>query len=185
MKDKFATCYSEDVQKQINPGNGDANGEVNVDLRLTALKPLHASWLVDLYNHLSSDIGRRHIAKGWEKAGIAQLLDESFSLPPEDPFEEIEGSIEISWKGHVTILSILDNVSEEQEDFFITVRLTFRGIQLPLRDSILVLFQLMILTYNFCKKGKKSNLIVNFAKLNSLQTQFFSAIAKLKTREMC
>ena len=29
-------------------------------------------------------------------AGIAQVLDESFSLPPEDPFEEIEGSIEIS-----------------------------------------------------------------------------------------
>ena len=29
------------------------------------------------------------------------------------------------------------------------------------------------------------DLIVNFAKLNSLQTQFFSAIAKLKTREMC
>ena len=28
------------------------------------------------------------------------------------------------------------------------------------------------------------DLIVNFAKLNSLQTQFFSAIAKLKTREM-
>ena len=37
-----------------------------------------------------------HIAKGWEKAGIAQLLDESFSLSLEDPFEEIEGSIEIS-----------------------------------------------------------------------------------------
>ena len=35
-------------------------------------------------------------AKGWEKAGIAQLLDESFYLSPEDPFEEIEGSIEIS-----------------------------------------------------------------------------------------
>lgn len=96
MKDKFTTWYSEEVQKQITPGNGDANGEVNVDLRLTALKPLHASWLVDLYNHLGSDIGRRHIAKGWEKASIAQLLDESFSLPPEDPFEEIEGSIEIS-----------------------------------------------------------------------------------------
>ena len=35
MKDKFTTWYSEEVQKQINPGNGDANGEVNVDLRLT------------------------------------------------------------------------------------------------------------------------------------------------------
>ena len=118
MKDKFTTWYSEEVQKQINPGNGDANGEVNVDLRLTTLQPLHASWLVDQYNHLSSDIGRRHIAEGWEKAGIAQLLDESLSLPPEDPFEAIEASIEISQKGHVTILSILDNDSEEQEDFF-------------------------------------------------------------------
>ena len=86
---QITSWYSEEVQKQINPGNGDANGEVNVDLRLTALKPLHAS-------HLSCDIGRCHIAKGWEKAGIAKLLDESFSLPPEDPFEEIEASLEIS-----------------------------------------------------------------------------------------
>ena len=28
--------------------------------------------------------------------GQTKLLDELFSLPPEDPFEEIEGSIEIS-----------------------------------------------------------------------------------------
>ena len=39
-------------------------------------------------------------------------------IPAEDPFEETEGSIEISYKGHVTILSILDNDSEEQEDLF-------------------------------------------------------------------
>ena len=56
---------------------------------------------------------------GKRLASIAQLLDESFSLPPEDPFEETEGSVEISWKGHVTILSILDDDSEEQEDFFL------------------------------------------------------------------
>ena len=36
--------------------------------------------LVDLCNHLSSDIGRRHVAKEWGKADIAKLLDESFSL---------------------------------------------------------------------------------------------------------
>ena len=35
MQDKFTTWYSEEIQKQLNPGNGDANGEVNVDLRLT------------------------------------------------------------------------------------------------------------------------------------------------------
>ena len=76
MKGKITTWYSEEVQKQINPGNGDANGEVNVDLRLRALKPLHASWLVDLYNHLSSDIGRRYrryigrVGKGWHRPTI-------------------------------------------------------------------------------------------------------------------
>ena len=91
---QVTTWYSEDVEKQLNPGNGDSNGEVNVDLRLTALKPFHASWLVDLYNHLSSDIGTSlHIAKGWGKNGIAKLLDESFSLSPEDLFQEIERSL--------------------------------------------------------------------------------------------
>ena len=50
--------YTPEVQKEINSGNGDANSEVNVNLRLTALKPLRTSWLVDLYNHLGSDIVR-------------------------------------------------------------------------------------------------------------------------------
>ena len=47
-------------------------------------------------------------------------------------------------------------------------------------------FNCWLLTHNFCKKVKKeSHLIVNFAKLNSLQTHFISVIAKLKTPEMC
>ena len=45
--------------------------------------------------HISPHISPHHIAKGWGKAGIAQLLEESFSPLPEDPSEEIEGSIEI------------------------------------------------------------------------------------------
>jgi len=81
------TWYFEEVQQQIKAGHSDSNGEVNVDLRLTALKPVHASWLVGLCNHLSSDIGRRHVAKEWGKADIAKLLDESFSLFPEDLFK--------------------------------------------------------------------------------------------------
>ena len=50
---------------------------------------------------------------------------------------------------------------------------------MPWRSSVLICVQL---TYNFWTNWKNN---VNFAKLNSLQTQFFSAIAKLKTREMC
>ena len=55
-----------------------------------------------------------------------------------------------------------------QEDLLIALRLTFRGIQLSW------------LTYNFL-----SHLIVNLPILNSLQTQCFSAFAKLKTYEIC
>ena len=36
------------------------------------------------------------------------------------------------------MLPVLDNDTEEQEDFFITVRRTLRGIQLPSRGSILL-----------------------------------------------
>ena len=37
-------------------GNDD---DIEVDLRLSVLKPLHATWLVSLYNHLTSSDGKR------------------------------------------------------------------------------------------------------------------------------
>ena len=93
IKDKFTTWYSDEVKQQIESG-GDCT-DINVDLRLTVLKPLHTVWLVDLYNHLSSPVGVGHIAKGWEKAGISGLLDEQTNLPQEDPLTDIELALEI------------------------------------------------------------------------------------------
>ena len=93
MKDKFTALYSNEVKQQIESG-GDST-DVNVDLRLTVLKPFHAVWLVDLYNHLTSPVGVRLVAKGWEKAGISDLLDGQTDLPPEDPFTDIELALEI------------------------------------------------------------------------------------------
>ena len=45
---------------------------------------------MDLYNHLTSPLCVRRIAKGWDKAGISDLLDGQTDLPPEDPFTDIE-----------------------------------------------------------------------------------------------
>ena len=74
MKDKFTTWYPEEVHKQINPGKGNANGEVNVDLRLTALKLLHASWFVDPCATISAVIliGTTSLkgGKGWHRPTI-------------------------------------------------------------------------------------------------------------------
>ena len=46
----FTTWYSVEVQKQMELGN--STGEVV--LGLSVLNPLHATWLVSLYNHLTA-----------------------------------------------------------------------------------------------------------------------------------
>ena len=64
--------------------------DVDVDLRLSVLKPIHATWIVSMYNHLSSSEGRQSIAKGWKKAGVTDVVGVSKQLPPEDPFEDLD-----------------------------------------------------------------------------------------------
>ena len=64
--------------------------DVDVDLRLFVLKPIHATWIVSRYNQLSSSEGRQSIAKGWKKAGVTDVVSGSKKLPPEDPFEDLD-----------------------------------------------------------------------------------------------
>ena len=86
-KKEFITYYSAQVQQQLE---GRTNLEdINVDLRLSMIKPLHAQWLVNMYNFFTQPNGRKVILKGWKKAGIAGLLDNTTLLSPEDPFETI------------------------------------------------------------------------------------------------
>ena len=49
---------------------------MNVDLKLSVLKPIHATWLVETsqYNFFTSAQWRVHGLKGWEKAGIKGIL---------------------------------------------------------------------------------------------------------------
>ena len=64
--------------------------DVDVDLRLSVLKPIHETWIVSMYNHFSSSEGRRSIAKGWKKASVSDVVSGSKKLPPEDPFEDLD-----------------------------------------------------------------------------------------------
>ena len=56
MKKAFITYYSNEVQAQLK--SGKELESVEVDLRLTAIKPLHAQWLVNLYNFFTTTEGR-------------------------------------------------------------------------------------------------------------------------------
>ena len=83
MKKEFVTYYSDAVKQQLESGM-DLEDEVN--FCLSVIKPLHAQWLVNLYNFFSTKRGRQVICKGWKKAGILGLLDGTTVLPPKDPF---------------------------------------------------------------------------------------------------
>lgn len=50
MKRKFNKWYSQQGQQQLD--NGKKLDEVSGKLKLTTLKPLQASWIVEFYNHI-------------------------------------------------------------------------------------------------------------------------------------
>ena len=60
----------------------ESNLKIEVDFRLSMLKPLHAKWLVE------STRGKEVIAKGWKKSETVGLLDGSTILPLEGPFRK-------------------------------------------------------------------------------------------------
>ena len=87
MRKEFVTYYSNAVKQQLD--SGKQLEDIEVDFRLSVLKPLHAKWPVELFNFFTSTRGKEVIARGWKKSEIVGLLDGSTILPPEDPFHEI------------------------------------------------------------------------------------------------
>lgn len=76
MKNHFITWCLAQVQSQID--SGVAIDDIYIDLDLNP-----ATCLVSLYNHLTSCEAKRYIAKGWEKAGIADVVSRKMKLPRE------------------------------------------------------------------------------------------------------
>lgn len=69
MRNKFIKYYSDAVKLELNKGSQIE--DIEVDLRLTSIKPLHAQWLVDMYNFFTSEKGKQIILKGWKKEGLS------------------------------------------------------------------------------------------------------------------
>ena len=84
LKGKFECWYAQRITNQLE---GESSVyDVQVPLRLPVIKPIHAKWLLGLYDHLrnSSDI----IIKGFAMAGIKDAL--VMELPLEDPFVDLD-----------------------------------------------------------------------------------------------
>ena len=85
MKKKFVTRYAEEIKKQMEAGVPAES--IDVDLKLTSLKALHANWLIELYiNVLKTADERETILKGWKKSGVTAVLKKEEILSTKDPF---------------------------------------------------------------------------------------------------
>ena len=90
---KFNAWYSLQIGNQLDVGK--QLQDIDVPLRLLLLKPCHAEWLVECYNHMTTTAAQNVIQSGWKAAGITEALQVGIKgLGSLDPFQEIDLLIE-------------------------------------------------------------------------------------------
>ena len=86
IRRKFVSYYSNEVKSQLD--SGKELNDVEVDFRLSKIKPLHAQWLIDMYNYFTTEKGSQIIIKGWKKAGIVEIFNGNFAPFTEDLYDK-------------------------------------------------------------------------------------------------
>ena len=62
----------------------------DIIIKLSIVKPLHAKWLIKMYNHMISSEGRDVSLTGWKVAGILDATEKGLDgLQNLDPFHDI------------------------------------------------------------------------------------------------
>ena len=73
-------AYTKSKSAVVSEANGNAlfQGkkveEIGISFRLTTIKPLHAKWLMEFYNHITSEAGSKIIINGWKASGIYDAI---------------------------------------------------------------------------------------------------------------
>ena len=116
MKNKFTRWFADQVQRAMDAGK--SMGEIDIDLKLSVLKPLHASWLTELFNHMTSPAGRAVSLKGWEVAGITEAVGNGISgLSSLDSFHDIDP---LSFTPVATEENNLETVNRKQREMYLS-----------------------------------------------------------------
>ena len=91
MMNKFNKRSAETLRKELDAGK--SLDEISVKFKLTTMKPLHAKWVIDVFNQLSLFEGKKVILAGWKASGISDALERGlagFSGSFVDPYYEID-----------------------------------------------------------------------------------------------
>ena len=82
LKSKFSEWYSKKIAKAFDKGQ-DIH-EIKVNTTLSIMKPIHAQWIVRLYDCLRNDVELTR--KSFKEAGIT--IEEE--IEPIDPFKNLD-----------------------------------------------------------------------------------------------
>ena len=120
-KSKFNHWYISEITKQMD--DGKSVEEIDDKLQLNRLKPLHAEWLAELYNQMTTKEGKDIIISGWKSAGIPQAIcTGSANLESLDPFSDIDPLIsEVTHENNINIAEI----NEEEREAFVNPAFDF------------------------------------------------------------
>ena len=84
FSEHFTTCITNELTK--NPQKDVTT--IEVDLKLSTLKPKHGKVMCEVYDYLKSEKGKKIILSGWKASGIENAVNESRAgnLPSLDPY---------------------------------------------------------------------------------------------------
>ena len=85
LKDQFQIWYTDEMQKQMDNGRGIY--EVDVDARLSRMKPIHGRWVIGYYDKLRNS--EKMIENGFKDAAIIEALDPEKDFGGEDLFSHL------------------------------------------------------------------------------------------------
>ena len=74
--------------------------DINIEFLLSVIKPLHVKWLVEYYNHISSEAGTKVIVNGFKLAGIYYAIrSDKSSVQSIDSFHDVAPLADLLFEG--------------------------------------------------------------------------------------
>ena len=127
LKRLFSEWYAQQIENQLSLGKKVE--EIKIEFRLTTLKPLHAKWLVEYYNKITSENGSSVIINGWKAAGIYDAIKAGSSgLQSIDPFEDISPLFTEHDESESFLPATTDQLTDELRENFVNVMMLILNV---------------------------------------------------------
>ena len=78
VMEKFNKWLAETLRKELDAGK--SLDEISIKCKVMTMKYLHAKWVIDIFNQLSSFEEKKLILAGWNALGILDALESGLAF---------------------------------------------------------------------------------------------------------